>query len=144
MSSWFFGWILSGVRLSIPLIFAAYGGMLSERAGIANIALESYLLSSSFTAAAVMAVTHSFALSILAGVLASAVIGSLFSFFTLIAKADQIITGMAINLLTIGMIPVISKAAFDVSGQTPTLIATDRIVAVWPFVIAAGLTVIGA
>ena len=55
--SWMTGWILSGLRLSLPLVFAAYGGMLSERAGVANIALEAYLLSSSFTAAAVMAVT---------------------------------------------------------------------------------------
>ena len=142
--SWVTGWILSGLRLSLPLVFAAYGGMLSERAGVANIALEAYLLSSSFTAAAVMAVTHSIAISIVAGILAAVIVGLLFSFFTLVALADQIIVGMAINILVMGIIPVLSKAFFGVSGQTPSLNVDERFTSLWAFFMMAGLVVIFA
>src|ERR1019366_7503746 len=99
---WAQEWIMSGLRLSLPLIFAAYGGMLSERSGVANIALEAYLLASSFAAAAVMVVSHSFILSLFAGVMASVFVGLLFSFFTLRARADQIIVGTAINMFVMG------------------------------------------
>jgi simple sugar transport system permease protein len=124
---WLKGWIFSGLRLSLPLIFAAYGGMLSERSGTANIALEAYILASSFTAATVMVLTHSLPLSIVAAVLASVLVGGVLCFFTLYAKADQIIAGMAINILVTGLIPVLSKAIFEVSGNTPALEAQDRL-----------------
>ena len=138
---WIQEWLLSGLRLSLPLIFAAYGGMLSERCGVANIALEAYLLASSFAAAATMALSHSFVLGISAGVLASVAVGLVFAFFTLKAKADQIISGTAINLLVMGLIPVLGKALFDVSGQTPTLSLDDRFLSSGPFFIFAILVV---
>ena len=48
---------MSTVRLAVPILFAAYGGLLSERSGVANIALEANLLFSAFGAAAVAALT---------------------------------------------------------------------------------------
>ena len=135
--TWLQEWILSGVRLSLPLIFAAYGGMLSERAGVANIALEAYLLVSSFSAAAVMTLSHSFALSLSAGVAASILVGLVLCFFTLKARADQIIVGMALNLCALGIIPVMSKALFDVSGQTPSLSVADRFSSPYGFFVMA-------
>jgi ABC-type uncharacterized transport system permease subunit len=143
-SAWITEWLFSGLRLSLPLIFAAYGGMLSERSGVANIALEAYLLSSSFTAAAVMTFTHSFSLSITAGFLAAICVGGVFSFFTLFARADQIITGMAVNMFVAGLIPVLSKAFFNVSGQTPSLSAIERFSSLAFFFVAAAIVVIGS
>jgi ABC-type uncharacterized transport system permease subunit len=140
---WFQEWLLSGLRLSLPLIFAAYGGMLSERSGIANIALEGYLLASSFGAAATMAMTHSLPLSLAMGVVAAVIVGLVFCFFTLKAKADQIITGMAVNLFVMGLLPVLSKSFFEVSGQTPSLPIDERITSVWPFAVLAVMVVIG-
>lgn len=142
--TWLQEWIFSGLRLSLPLIFAAYGGMLSERSGVANIALEAYLLASSFSSAAVMAVTHSFLLAIGAGIAASMFVGLILCFFTLKAKADQIIVGMAVNMAVAGLLPVLSKAFFNVSGQTPSLQAAERIPSLWPFFLLAFLVVIGA
>ncbi|MDZ4676228.1 MAG: ABC transporter permease [Oligoflexia bacterium] len=139
---WFQEWILSGLRLSLPLIFAAYGGMLSERAGVSNIALEGYLLASAFAAAATMAVTHSLPLSFAMGVFGALMVGLVFCFFTIKARADQIITGMAVNLFVAGLLPVLSKAFFEVSGQTPSLPVNERIISVWPFAIAAIIVVI--
>jgi ABC-type uncharacterized transport system permease subunit len=138
---WFEGWFFSGIRLSLPLIFAAFGGLMSERAGVANIALEAYLLVSSFTAATVMTLTHSFTLSIGGAFLATVILAGIFSFFTVYAKADQIIAGMALNFFVAGLIPVLSKSIFDVSGQTPALEVSDRISSTWIFVVLAVIVV---
>src|SRR5580692_9335715 len=99
MILWIQEWVLSGLRLSLPLIFAAFGGMLSEKSGVANIALEAYLLASSFAAATTMSLTHSLPLSLIAAILASLLVGCVLCCFTLYGKADQIIVGMAINIL---------------------------------------------
>lgn len=141
--TWIQEWIFSGLRLSLPLIFAAFGGLLSERSGVANIALEAYLLASSFAAAATMALTHSLPLSVGAGFLASAIVGCIFSFFTLYARADQIISGMAVNILMTSLLPVLCKALFDVSGNTPGIGADERISATWIFMVLAALVFIG-
>ncbi|MBK9293552.1 MAG: ABC transporter permease [Oligoflexia bacterium] len=135
--------ILSAVRISLPLIFAAYGGMLSEKSGVANIALEAYLLFSSFCAAAVMALTHNLGFSILSGLLGGVFVGIIFSFFTVKVKSDQIIAGMALNILATGLIPVLCKAFYGTSGQTPSLEIQDRISSTTPFIIAALLVFIG-
>lgn len=134
--------MLSAIRISLPLIFAAYGGMLSEKSGVANIALEAYLLFSSFCAAAVMAATHHLPFSILCGLLGGLVVGVVFSFFTVKTKSDQIIVGMALNILATGLIPVVCKALYGTSGQTPSLVLADRVSSTTPFTITAILVFI--
>lgn len=131
--------LFSGLRIALPLMFAAFGGMLSEKAGVANIALEAFLLFSSFAAAAIMAVSHNIALSIAGGILASILVGVIFGFFTVKTKSDQIIVGTALNILAMGTIPVLCKALFNVSGQTPSLSMDQRINSTTAFVITAVL-----
>ena len=53
------------------------------------------------------------------------------------AKADQIIVGMALNILALGIIPVLCKAFWGVSGQTPSLSIENRISGTTPFILAA-------
>lgn len=113
--------LLSTIRLSLPLIFAAYGGMLSERAGVANIALEGYLLFSAFTGAAVTHLTQNLAVGMLAGILASGLIGFLFSLVCVYGRGDQIVVGTAFNFVASGIIPVLCRALFGVTGSTPSL-----------------------
>jgi general nucleoside transport system permease protein len=117
---------LAGMRLAIPLIFAAYGGLFSEKSGVANIALEAYLLAGAFGAAATTAYTHSIVLGLLAGILATLLVACLFAFVCVEAKADQIVAGTAINMLVAGILPVFSRAVFGVSGATPSLSADLR------------------
>lgn len=117
----FWEFMLSGVRLTLPLLFAAYGGLFTEKSGVANIALEAHLLLTSFVAASTMTLTHSFAVSWTTALLSSAILSLVFWFFTTIVKADQIIVGMALNLLAMGIVPVLCRTFFGVSGQTPAL-----------------------
>lgn len=129
--------LLSTLRLSIPLIFAAYGGLLSERSGIANIALESYLLFSAFVAASVTAITSNLILGVAAGVLASGVVGALFAAISIYGRGDQIVIGTAFNLMAAGLIPVFCRSLFDVTGATPSLPLNLRFQNPWGFVFLA-------
>jgi len=134
--------LMSTLRLALPLLFAAYGGLLSERSGVANIALESYLLFSAFAAASVAFLTQNLWLGVTAGLAASALTGLLFAFVCLWGRGDQIVIGTGFNLLAIGLIPLMSKALFDATGSTPALPLELRFSQSWGFIAIAGVTVI--
>lgn len=127
----------SALRLSVPVIFAAFGGLLSERSGIANIALESELLFAAFCAAAVTAVTGNVWLGALAGVAASYAVGWLYGAVCVFGKGDQIVVGTAFNLLAIGLIPVMTKAFFGNTGSTPALSFEQTFHEPWAFFVLA-------
>lgn len=114
------------LRLATPLIFATMGGLLSERSGVVNLALEGFMLLGAFTGAVV---GHHFESAwagwFVAGV-TGLVIGLLYAFFVIALKADQIITGMAFNLLVMGLIPFLTKIFFNSTGSTPSLLVDDR------------------
>lgn len=113
--------IIGTIRLAIPLLFAAYGGMLSERSGVANIGLEAILLFSAFAAAATTHIFQNTALGIFMGLLAAGLVGLLFAVTCIWGRADQIVAGTAFNFLAAGLIPVIGRSFFDVTGSTPAL-----------------------
>lgn len=124
----------STLRLALPLMFAAYGGLLSEKSGVANVALEAYLLFSAFTAAAATSLSQSLVVGVAAGLVAAIIVGSLFAAICLWGRGDQIVIGMGMNLLAAGMIPVVNKAMFDVTGSTPQLPLELRFSSPWLFV----------
>ncbi len=113
--------LLSTMRLSVPLIFAAFGGMMSERSGVANVALESGLLFSAFAAAATASLTGNVWIGGFAGLASSGLVSAVFAFFCLWGRGDQIVIGTAINLLSFGLIPVLCKSLFGSTGSTPQL-----------------------
>ena len=119
--------ILSTVRLATPLVLAALGGLYCERAGIINIALEGLMLAGAFTAAAV---TH-YAGNPWAGLLAAVGAGMLVALVHGVAciryKADQVVSGTAINILMTGVPAFLSGALFLSSGSTPQVPQEDLI-----------------
>ncbi len=112
---------LSTMRLSVPLIFAALGGLMCERSGVANIALEALLLFSAFAAGAVTYATGDAYAGVFAGLACAAVVGAIFGAICLWGRGDQIVVGTGLNLLAAGLIPVITKGLFDRTGSTPAL-----------------------
>jgi simple sugar transport system permease protein len=113
--------LASMIRYATPLTLAALGGMYSERAGVINIALEGIMLSGAFTAAAVTVKLQNPWI----GLLAAAVVGLLVSLIHAAAsiqfKADQVVVGTAINILFLGVPPLVSGAIFESTGSTPQL-----------------------
>ena len=113
--------IASTIRLSTPLILAALGGLYSERGGVINIALEGMMLAGAFTAAAVTVFTHSPWAGLLAAAVAGLVVAALHAVVTINYRADQVVSGAAINILFLGVPALLSGALFESTGATPQL-----------------------
>ncbi len=118
----------STLRVSTPLIFAALGGLLSERAGIINIALEGLMLSGAFGAAVATLATHSAWLGGALGMAAGLALAALYAFWVIELRADQIVAGTAINMLAMGLAPFLCKLFYDVTTSTPAIPLPDRFV----------------
>jgi len=127
--------LFSTIRLSTPLILAALGGMFSERSGVINIALEGMMLAGAFTAAAVTHATGSPYVGLLAGMGAGLVIALIHAVASIQYRADQVVTGTAINILMIGVPGFLSGAFFLSSGSTPQ-IPKENLIPNAPIVIA--------
>ncbi len=118
--------LFSTFRAAVPLVFAAMGGLLSERSGIVNIALEGLMLVGAFFAAITAYSTHSAWLGFFVGGAAGICLAAVYAFFVLELKSDQIVAGTGINILAMGIPPFVSKIIFDNSGSTPGLPLSDR------------------
>lgn len=114
------------VRVSTPLILAALAGMFSERSGVVNIALEGKLLASAFAGAATASVTGSAWLGLLAGVGVSILLALLHGFASITHRGEQVVSGMAINILATGLTITLGRYWFGQGGQTPTLSGDAR------------------
>jgi general nucleoside transport system permease protein len=144
-----FTWALlaSTIRTATPLLLAALGGLFSERSGVINIALEGKMLAGAFTAAAVTyAAGEKFGnaspwIGLLAAVAASLFIAAIYAVVCIRYKADQVVSGAAINILMLGIPGFLSGAFFLSSGSTPQL-PKDHLLPQSPVIIAFVLAVL--
>jgi general nucleoside transport system permease protein len=109
--------LASMLRYATPLTFAAIGGIFSERAGVVNIALEGMMLSGAFFAILAAQKTDSWPLGLLAAMGAGAALALIHAFFSIHLRADQIVSGTAINFLALG---VTGYFFVDVYGEEGT------------------------
>jgi len=107
------------LRISIPYLFAAAGGVVSERAGLIGLTLEGYMLGGAFAAAIGSYYGHSAWLGILAGITGGAVLGLSYGVSAIRFRADQVVIGIAINLLAIGLTRFFLRLAFGSSSNSP-------------------------
>lgn len=113
--------IASTIRLATPLILAALGGLYSERGGVINIALEGIMLAGAFTAASVTVFSHNPWIGVLAAMAAGTLVALVHGLATIKYRADQVVSGTAINILFLGVPALLSGALFDSTGATPQL-----------------------
>jgi ABC-type uncharacterized transport system permease subunit len=116
----------STLRVSTPLVFAALGGMFSERAGVINSALEGMMLIGAFGAAVGTLAMHSPWLGSACGMAAGILLAALYGIFVIRLRANQIVAGTAINMLALGLTPFLCKIRYDVTGQTPAIPIDER------------------
>lgn len=97
------GLLFATVGLSVPLIFGAMGGVISERAGVVNIAIEAQLLGGAFTGAVVASATGSTIVGVLAAMVASVLVSMVLAVFAIRYFVEQVIVGVVLNVLVAGL-----------------------------------------
>jgi simple sugar transport system permease protein len=97
------GVIASTVSRAVPIVFGALSGVLCERAGVVNIAIEGMLLSGAFVSAVVGSATGSPWLGIGAAIITSGLLAALLAVLAIRYRVDQIIAGFVINILVTGL-----------------------------------------
>jgi len=110
--------LFSTIRFATPLIFAALGGMFSERSGVINIALEGLMLAGAFTAAVITYETGNPFLGFLCAMTAGASLAFVYAIACIKFEADQVVAGFGINILMIGLPAVLSSRIYDSAGST--------------------------
>jgi simple sugar transport system permease protein len=113
-------------RVAAPLVLAALAGLFSERAGIVNIALEGKMLGAAFAAATTAAVTGSAWLALGAGIAVAVALALVHGFASITHAGNQMVSGMAINVVALGLTAVLANAWFHQGGRTPLLGAQAR------------------
>jgi simple sugar transport system permease protein len=122
MSEWWIPALLlldSTLRLAAPLVLAALAGLFSERAGVVNIALEGKMLGGAFAAAAVAELSGNAWAGLLAAMLFGTGLALVHGFATITHRGDQVVSGMALNILVAGLGPVLANAWFQQAGRIP-------------------------
>jgi general nucleoside transport system permease protein len=109
------------LRYATPLTFAALGGVTSERAGVVNIGLEGMMLTGAFFGAWGADVTSSWVGGIVIGLLAGGGMGLIHAIFSVTLRADQIVSGTAINFLALGITGFLFVKIYGTQGTPDDL-----------------------
>ncbi len=109
------------IRIAIPYLFAAAGGAIAERSGIISLTLEGFLLTGAFGAALGCYYGGSPWVGILCAMVAGLIFGLVHGIATIRYKADQVVSGVAINILAIGVTRYFLHLAFGSSSNSPRI-----------------------
>jgi general nucleoside transport system permease protein len=112
--------LAASVRIATPLLFVALGGVLSENAGTFAVGLEGMMLTGAFGGAVVTFVTKSAAAGLLASAFCGAALGVVVAVATARFRADQMVTGLAVNILAFGLTSFLLRGLFG--GKAPVIV----------------------
>ncbi len=115
------GVIAATLRLAAPIGLAALGGVITERSGVVNIALEGCMLVGAFFAILAADLTGSLVAAVAVGVLAGVLLALLHAVASVTLRADQIVAGMALNILALGLTSYLDYERYSTTGTPPDL-----------------------
>ncbi|MDX6750893.1 ABC transporter permease [Geminicoccaceae bacterium 1502E] len=116
----------STVRLATPLVLAALAGLFSERSGVVDIGLEGKMLGAAFAAAAAAQVTGSAWIGLSAALACSFSLAMVHGFACITHRGDQVVTGVALNIVVAGLGSTLADAWFAQAGRVPVTGAGAR------------------
>jgi simple sugar transport system permease protein len=125
MSSFLLALLDSVLDAAPPLLFAALGATLSERAGVVNVGVEGMMRAGAF-AAAVASLAMPTPLGVLCGVAAGAAVALVHGLLCIRARADQVVSGMALNLVMLALGSFLLEAVFNAPSTTPPITQLPR------------------
>lgn len=115
------------IRMATPLIFCAMAGIFSERSGVIDIGLEGKMLAAAFAAAVVAAETGSPFIALGAAVIVAVLLSLVHGYACITHRGDQVVSGVAINIVAAGLTVVLGHAWFGRGGNTPDLTPDQRL-----------------
>ena len=113
--------LASTIRMAVPLILACLAGLWSERSGIVDIGLEGKMLAAAFAAATGAAVFHSAWIGLFFALLVSVCMSLIHGYAAINQRGNQVVSGVAINMLAAGLCVVLGNTWFKEGGRTPAL-----------------------
>ncbi len=113
--------VTATLRMTTPLLFAALGGVLSERSGVINIALEGMMLTGAFFAVAGTWWTGSPWLGLVIGVLSAGVAASIHAYWSITLRGNQIVAGTAVNLIAAGLTAFLIQTIWGQAGGSASV-----------------------
>jgi len=131
--------LASTIRIATPMLFAAMGAILTEQAGIFAVGVEGMMLAGAFAAAVTTAATGSALAGLLASAIAGALVGGTVALIALRFGADQMVTGLAANMLAAGATSFLLRIAHHGHGSVIRL----ALLGDWPIPGLAGIPVAG-
>jgi ABC-type uncharacterized transport system permease subunit len=111
------GLLFGAISLSVPLVFGALGGVIGERVGIVNVAIEAQFLFAAFTSAVVASVTGSFVLGLVAAMAAGALVAAVLAVFSIKYLVEQVIVGVVLNVLITGLTSFLHGALLNPNAE---------------------------
>ena len=120
-----------------PLVLAALGGVMTERSGVTNIALEGIMLTAAFAGFAVAFLTQSLALGLLGSIVSGMLIAALHAVLSIEFLVDQIISGMVINILAVGVTGVFYRTVLQQGVKGPGTLP------IWKIPVLSSIPVLG-
>lgn len=130
----------SAIVLAVPIILGGLGGLMSERVGVVNIAIEGQLLTGAFMASVIGTVTHNLWFGLLAAMISSAILSMALASLAIKYLVDQIIIGVLINVLVIGITNFLYSQWLASAGEEANFPGTFDIISI-PYL--SGLPIIG-
>ncbi|MBD1373649.1 ABC transporter permease [Hazenella sp. IB182357] len=120
--------LMTTVIYATPLVLAALGGLFSERSGVVNIGLEGLMIIGAFMGAVGTIATGSAWMGLILSIIAGIILALPHAVATITFKADQVVSGVAINFLALGISMYLVKYLYNGAGQTPVVPETlDRV-----------------
>ena len=115
----FFEFLVRGIQVSAPIAFASIGGVFSERSGIINIALEGIMIVTTFAIVWGALTFESYFMGVVVAIIAGMLIALIHAVATVTYRVNQIVSGVAINILAVGVSRFLSQRVYGQETQTP-------------------------
>jgi ABC-type uncharacterized transport system permease subunit len=116
----------SALRLAVPVVLAAIGGLYAERSGLVDIGLEGKMLVGAFAAGACAALVGNPWVGLLGGISVAVAVAMMQAFASITLRGNQVVIGLAVNILASGLTAFLGIAWFQRGGQTPPLDGSSR------------------
>ena len=111
------GLLFGAVSLSVPLVFGALGGVIGERVGVVNVAIEAQFLFAAFSSAVIASITGSVLLGLVGALVAGALVGAVLAVFSITYLVEQVIVGVVLNVLITGLTSFLHGALLNPNSE---------------------------